>query len=993
MNATTTKTTLFFHLKHLIVVAFVACSIGLSACQKSPAPPESSDKPSASASETPTITPSTTSKTSSPTVAPESTLSSAVATANTPMSLPGVGKLESEAVSVQGFGISPGAAVADAMKLAILQVNGAAIENDNVNSRFGLDLALNDTPATIRGQTFADTMSQRSGGVIQSLVVTELLEPTKPGGFFRASVNAKVAKFAPSADLKKIRIVVSAPKFPRDRVVIGEQSFTSSEIGNSIRRRVADALTNTGRVAVLDRDMNDEIDRELDLIASGNTPATERAKLSQVASADLVWTARVESMQYVKSSRQLRMSSRELVSFNGSWALSHKLVNVATRQVTLADQISRTLPGTSPTTLGASVNSTKILGDITDEIVSKSVAAILRTVEGYEIVDCELPNPATGSGQPGQPIRASASECTLRGGVYTLAGQASGETALKMWLPLASQGDKKAQMYVGQIYEKGMGRTADYASAAEWYRKAADQNYPAAQTALAVLHERGVIGGKSDPVAALALYRKAAQVKEGLVPVRDVTGRDKDNRDSNNRDKEIADLKAQLEIARNEAKQQGETLKQKEDQIRTAISQLKRDLLQARAAKDNERISRVERELREREEEEAQSSRKRMTAEADATRSANALTGINADPPPVDSNLPQIQLIEPVSVAMRGIITVRIRPDLKEIPVIAKIAAKQPLSKITINDATLTPDAQGIVSTAVTVTGKTTAVQIAAVDKNGKRATLSFVMASSDLVQEPLRTSTTPPVRGVGNYYALVIGNANYKSWETLKTPITDAQAVSAVLEKKYGFKVTTLVDATRSRIFKEIARLRSTLNENDNLLIYYSGHGHWDTANLNGYWVPVDAEKENFANYISSSDITEQLSALRARQVLVVADACYAGVLVRSVADQLDKNVPANKAEWLQNRALLQSRKVMSSGGVRQVMDGGAGKHSIFARQFLDGISRRTDMFEAHELYSEIAPRVEKTALGFGEQQQPQYGQLRFAGHVGGDFLFVPKS
>jgi curli biogenesis system outer membrane secretion channel CsgG len=972
MNATPQKAIAFFYLKRLIVVAFSASLIALTACQKSP---ESQDKLGEANR-----------KIATSLASPEK----AVAAQNNAITSPGVGRLESETVSVQGFGVSPGAAVADAMKLAILQVNGVTIENDNVNSKFGLDLALNDTAAIIRGQTFANTMMQRSSGVIQSLVVTELLEPAKSGGFFRVSVNIKVAKFAPSDDLKKIRVVVSTPKFTRDRITIGEQSFTSAEIGKSIRNSVADALTNTGRVAVLDREMNDEVDRELDLIASGNTPAVERAKLSQVASADLVWTARVESMQYVKSSRQLRMSGRELVSFNGSWAISHKLVNVATRQVTLADQIRRTLPSTAPTTLGASINSTKMLADITDEIVAKSVAAILRNVEGYEIVDCELPNPGTGNGQP---IRASASECTLRGGVYSLAGQASGESALKIWLPLASQGDKKAQTYVGQIYEKGMGRSADYGRAAEWYKKAADQNYPAAQTALAVLHERGVIGNRPDPAAALALYRKAAQPADGFVPERDVVGQDADRgkEGNNERDKQIADLKAQLEAARNDAKRQGESMKQQQDQIRAVIEQVRRDLSQARAAKDSERVARFERELREREEEEAQSDRKRSSAEAEAARSASALAGINAEPTPVDANLPQIQLIEPVSIAMRGVMTVRIRPELKEVPVIAKIVVRSPLNKIMINDATVTPDAQGIVSAPVSVTGKTTAVQIVAIEKSGKRATLSFVMASTDLVQEPTRAS--PPVAGLGNYYALVIGNANYKYWESLNTPTADAQAVSALLAKKYGFRVTTLIDASRSRIFKEIARLRSTLNENDNLLIYYSGHGHWDTANLRGYWVPVDAEKENFANYISSSDITEQLGALRARQILVVADACYAGVLVRSVADQLDKNAPPNKADWLQNRAKLQSRKVMSSGGVRQVMDGGAGKHSIFAKQFLDGISRRTDMFEAHELYSEIAPRVEKTARGFGEQQQPQYGQLRFAGHVGGDFLFVPKS
>jgi hypothetical protein len=610
----------------------------------------------------------------------------------------------------------------------------------------------------------------------------------------------------------------------------------------------------------------------------------------------------------------------------------------------------------------------------------------VNTLDSYEIVDCELPGPIlrVGAGYAttgrAQALRTGASECALRGGAYTTPGRASYETSLKVWLPLAADGDKQAQMYVGQIYEKGLGRPADYSKAAEWYKKAADQNFPAAQTALAMLYERGVVGSKADPMAALALYRKAAQLTEGLVFEREVQ----------DRDKEIAELKAQLEKTRTDSKQLGETLKRQQSQLKGQIDNLKRELVQAKVQQDADRIKRFEKELRDREEEETQAGKKQVSLEAEAARAATAIASIDKEPLPPDAALPQIQLLEPMSIAMRGVMTVRIRPNIKEIPVVAKVTGASPVTKVMVNDVALTPDAEGIVRTIIAVTGKTTAVQIIAIDNGGKRASLPFVMASSEIVRETARV--TPIARGFGNYYALVIGNASYKHWDTLNTPTADAQAVSAVLEKKYGFKVTTLLDATRGRIFKEIARLRSTLTENDNLLVYYSGHGHWDAANLKGYWVPVDGEKENIANYISSSDITEQLSALRARQVLVVADACYAGVLVRSVAEQLDKSGSINKADWLQSRAQLQSRKVMSSGGVRQVMDGGAGKHSIFARQFLDGLNRKMDAFEAHELYRDIAPRVEQAARGFGEQQRPQYGQLQFSSHVGGDFVFVPK-
>lgn len=609
------------------------------------------------------------------------------------------------------------------------------------------------------------------------------------------------------------------------------------------------------------------------------------------------------------------------------------------------------------------------------------------SLDSYEIVDCELPGPILRIGAAyattgrGQALRVGADECALRGGSYVTPGRSSYETSLKVWLPLAADGDAQAQTYVGQIYEKGLGRQADYAKAAEWYRKAADQNFPPAQTALAMLYERGLIAGRADPIAALNLYRQAARLADNLAFQSDVASRDK----------EIANLKTELERVRAETKQQNEQQKRRQNQLNGQIENLKRELVAARAAQDIERIRLYEKELLDRENESKQNAIKISGADTTIANTTVAIATI--DKPDgqaqADANAPQIQLIEPVSIAMRGVTTVRVRGDIKEVPVVARITAKAALAQVSVNERALTPDAEGIVRTLVAMTGKTTAVQIIAQDVNGVRTVLPFVMASGDIIREPSRTPT--PNRGFGNYHALVIGNANYKHWESLNTPTADAQAVSQVLEKKYGFKVTTLYDASRTRIFREIAKLRATLTENDNLLIYYSGHGQWDSANLKGYWVPIDGEKDNIANFISSSDITDQLSAVRARQILVVADACYAGVLVRSVAEQLDR-ASANKTDWLKTRAQLQSRKVMSSGGVRQVMDGGAGRHSIFARQFIDGLNRKTEPFEANELYRDIAPRVEAAARGFGEQQQPQYGQLRFSGHVGGDFVFVPR-
>lgn len=114
------------------------------------------------------------------------------------------------------------------------------------------------------------------------------------------------------------------------------------------------------------------------MISSGQAPSAELAKLSQAASADLVWSARVSNLAYNRHARQLKTSERELVSYSGGWALSQKLVNVATRQVMASDSLQGRAPSTEPTTLGAGVDGSQVLGDMSNEIVGQVVASVLR---------------------------------------------------------------------------------------------------------------------------------------------------------------------------------------------------------------------------------------------------------------------------------------------------------------------------------------------------------------------------------------------------------------------------------------------------------------------------------------------------------------------------------------------------------------------------------------------------------------------------------------
>ena len=52
--------------------------------------------------------------------------------------------------------------------------------------------------------------------------------------------------------------------------------------------------------------------------------------------------------------------------------------------------------------------------------------------------------------------------------------------ALRLWQPLAQQGDAKAQFNLGVLYQSGQGVAQDYQQAAAWWQKAAAQGHATA---------------------------------------------------------------------------------------------------------------------------------------------------------------------------------------------------------------------------------------------------------------------------------------------------------------------------------------------------------------------------------------------------------------------------------------------------------------------------------------------------------------------------------
>ncbi|MBI3754973.1 MAG: SUMF1/EgtB/PvdO family nonheme iron enzyme [Deltaproteobacteria bacterium] len=233
-------------------------------------------------------------------------------------------------------------------------------------------------------------------------------------------------------------------------------------------------------------------------------------------------------------------------------------------------------------------------------------------------------------------------------------------------------------------------------------------------------------------------------------------------------------------------------------------------------------------------------------------------------------------------------------------------------------------------------------------------------------------------------YYALIIGNNNYKNLPKLKTAVADASEVEKILKEHYSFETKLLLDATRKEILSSINDFRKKLGQNDNFLIYYAGHGEFEKISGKAYWLPVDAQKDDPVDWIMADDITSNIKRIASRHILVVSDSCYSGTLTRAAATDL--TTKGSREEFVKKMMERSSRTLMASGGNEPVADEGSGGHSVFAAAILDALEDADkNVFTAEEMFHS---RVKVVVAGKSEQV-PEYNDIRNSGHEGGDFVF----
>jgi len=613
----------------------------------------------------------------------------------------------------------------------------------------------------------------------------------------------------------------------------------------------------------------------------------------------------------------------------------------------------------------------------------------VRNAEDLMVVDCLLPGQIRQLGRQAtfmsarRPIRTTQADCQIRGGEYVAYDRANYQTALKVWLEAAMAGSAEAQNAVGEIYAKGLGTAPDYGMAFQWFKKAADQGDRRAMINLGWLYEEG-LGVARDPAMAVNLYRRGAGIEDELLyaSVVQVELQQRDER-IGALEADVARERATAEALRAEVARLTTQLEERRRALSAARSELEATRRKLEAAKqaDDVALQRLlENSLAD---QEVQLARQRNLIASLERRVGEGGAALVA----------RLELIDPPLVAMRGRPAAVVRGAPGERTITGRVAGAGDVREVMVNGTAVPIGESGLFQARLQAAEAGTPVVVSATRPDGGTATLEFTLMAAGSGGTGMVAPATAGL-ALGKFHAIVIGNDRYGSsdYPDLRSAARDATAVARVLESRYGFQSRLLLNATRLEILSAIDAMRKTLGENDNLLIYYAGHGEL-AAGGEGYWVPSDGLSGRPESWISNRAISELLDTLPAKRVLVVADSCYSGTMTRASVPVADASVDAaGMARWLKEATAGRARLALTSGGVQPVPDVGPSGHSYFAKAFLNVLEDSRGVLEATRLYQDVSAALALATLDSPVVQEPQFAPIRFAGHQSGTFVLQAR-
>ena len=234
----------------------------------------------------------------------------------------------------------------------------------------------------------------------------------------------------------------------------------------------------------------------------------------------------------------------------------------------------------------------------------------------------------------------------------------------------------------------------------------------------------------------------------------------------------------------------------------------------------------------------------------------------------------------------------------------------------------------------------------------------------------------------MGKTWAIFIENSNYESFASLEGPKKDVMLMKSALAKYQIHNYIHKKDMTKQQLAKFFAiELRDLVRSNrvTSILVWYAGHGKY--INETGYWVPVDANRDDEFTYFNVNALKASMQSYPdyVTHTLVITDACESGPsFYQAMRSGLQER---NCDDWEATR--FKSSQVFSSAGYELAVD-----NSQFTRTFANTLANNPDAcLPIENVVKKVTLAVEKN-----DQQKPQFGKIAGLEDENGTFFFIPK-
>ena len=239
--------------------------------------------------------------------------------------------------------------------------------------------------------------------------------------------------------------------------------------------------------------------------------------------------------------------------------------------------------------------------------------------------------------------------------------------------------------------------------------------------------------------------------------------------------------------------------------------------------------------------------------------------------------------------------------------------------------------------------------------------------------------------------YALIFATDRYDHWSDLVNPVFDSRTIATELKDAYGYKVEMVENATQEIVLKKLREYaEKKYKPLDQVFIFFAGHGTYDQTFGEGFVVTRESQVNDVAktSYLSHNRLRSIVNNIPCDHIFLAMDVCFGGtfdaVLASARGGEEEVYREQNKSEFITRKLTYKTRRYLTSGGKTYVSDGIPGKHSPFAKNFIEALRSRggrDGILTLPELYT----FVERLKV------QPRFGE--FGDNApGSDFIFVLK-